>query len=54
MSRDPNDDYLLVLAQAANADYLVSGEADLTSPTVRVVTPRQFIELLPSGGRDSD
>ena len=29
--RDPDDSYLLTLARSANADYLVSGDGDLTS-----------------------
>lgn len=47
---DPKDDYLVALAYAANADYLVSGDPHLagaknTAPAV-VLTPRQFSELL--------
>jgi|SRR5215210_3235638 len=52
---DPKDDYLMALASASRADYLVSGDPHLmeTLPgreTVPVLTPRQFGELLE--GRD--
>lgn len=49
MSPDPDDDYLIALARAGNADYLVSGDrhlTDLPDPNPPVVTPRQFLELL--------
>lgn len=48
-SRDPDDDYLLALAQAAAVDYLITGDTDLTSlhdPEPAILTPRQFIERL--------
>jgi hypothetical protein len=49
ISRDPKDDYLLALARSAGADYIVSGDQDLTSLTELqppVLTPRAFLELL--------
>ena len=55
---DPKDDYLVALALASDADYIVSGDPHLVSPsagtsldqvTARVLTPRQFSELLESG-----
>lgn len=49
VTRDPNDDYLIALAMAAQADALVSGDRDLTdmedSP-VLVLTPRKFLDHL--------
>lgn len=47
VSRDPKDDYLIALAQGGEADYLVSGDGDLTvladliPPPVR--TPTAFL-----------
>ncbi len=49
LSPDPDDDYLITLARAAKADYLVSGDRhllDLTDPDPPVLTPRQFLDLL--------
>ena len=49
LTADPDDDYLIVLARAAGADYLVSGDRhllDLEEPDPPVLTPRQFHELL--------
>ena len=46
-SRDPDDDYLLALAERCDADLLVSGDRDLIDldlPTV--VTPRVALERL--------
>jgi uncharacterized protein len=46
---DPDDDYLVALAQKANADCLVSGDGDLTGlaePQPSVLTPRAFLESL--------
>jgi predicted nucleic acid-binding protein len=45
VSRDPDDDYLVALAQAADAEVLVSGDGDLidvvnSDPTV--LSPRTF------------
>jgi predicted nucleic acid-binding protein len=49
VSPDPDDDYLVALARAANADYLVSGDRhvlELEDPDPPVLTPRQFLDLL--------
>ena len=49
VSPDPDDDYLIALARATRAEYLVSGDhhlLDLTDPTPPVLTPRQFLDLL--------
>ena len=49
VSPDPDDDYLVALARAAGADYLVSGDRhllDLTDPDPPVLSPRQFLDLL--------
>jgi uncharacterized protein len=49
LTPDPDDDYLLALARAAQADYLVSGDRhllDLADPEPPVLTPRQFLDLL--------
>jgi putative PIN family toxin of toxin-antitoxin system len=49
VSPDRDDDYLVALARAAGADYLVSGDRhllDLTDPEPPVLSPRQFLEML--------
>jgi putative PIN family toxin of toxin-antitoxin system len=50
VSRDPGDDYLVALAQAANVDHLVSGDKDLTSLAATVLppvlSPAAFLDLL--------
>lgn len=49
LSRDPDDDYLIALARATGADYLVSGDhdlLDLEDPDPPVLSPRQFADLL--------
>lgn len=56
VSRDPNDDYLIALAQDADADALVSGDRDLTdlvSPPVRILTPRMLLDELTHPHRPS-
>jgi putative PIN family toxin of toxin-antitoxin system len=49
-SPDPDDDYLLAMAAAADADYLVTGDRALLRlrrfAHTRVVTPRRFAGLL--------
>jgi uncharacterized protein len=48
-TRDPEDDYLLALAEAGSADILVSGDKDLTEladPPVLVLTPRELLSRL--------
>ena len=49
ISPDPDDDYLPALAEAAGADYLVSGDPHLIGlprPRPTVLTPRAFLESL--------
>lgn len=49
ISPDPDDDYLIALARAVGADYIVSGDRDLldlTDPHPPVLTPRQFLDVL--------
>lgn len=49
LSPDPDDDYLVSLARAAAADYLVSGDSDLiglVDAKPPVLTPRQFLDRL--------
>jgi uncharacterized protein len=46
---DPNDDYLLALAQAHDADAVVSGDTHLleaTSSELQVLTPREMADRL--------
>ena len=46
---DPDDDFLVLLAEVAGADVLVSGDPDLTTvqrPGLVVMTPRAFLEDL--------
>ncbi len=50
-TRDPKDDYLVALAQAAKVDAIVSGDADLHAAnlaTPAVWTPRQLVDRLAS------
>lgn len=47
--RDPDDSYLVTLVRSAKADYLVSGDGDLTSlksPRPPVITPADFLASL--------
>ena len=49
--RDPNDDSLLAHALAAQADYLVTGDADLLAlgnevAPLRILSPADFVRLL--------
>lgn len=49
ISPDPDDDYLIALARAAGADYIVSGDRhllDLPNQDPPVLTPRQFLDVL--------
>jgi predicted nucleic acid-binding protein len=44
---DPEDDYLIALAQATGADYLVSGDKHLSDVTMPPsLSPRAFLEIL--------
>lgn len=49
VSRDPCDDTVLACALAAEAEFLVTGDADLlalqTFQRIRIVRPREFEEL---------
>jgi len=52
LTPDPGDDYLVSLARATGADYLVSGDAhltDLPDADPPVLTPREFDDLLGQG-----
>lgn len=49
LTEDPDDDYLVSLARAAHADYLISGDRhllQLTDPDPPVITPRQLLDRL--------
>ncbi|HTZ87805.1 MAG TPA: putative toxin-antitoxin system toxin component, PIN family [Solirubrobacteraceae bacterium] len=49
VSRDPDDDYLVALANSARADLLLSGDRDLTEiadPPLPIETPGQFLQRL--------
>jgi uncharacterized protein len=50
ISPDPDDNYLLALAEAGNAHFLVTGDKPLLSlrryKSTRIVTPAALIELL--------
>lgn len=50
LTRDPTDDYLVLLARAAGAEAIVSGDPDLTIVTLDppVVTPAEFLQRLAS------
>lgn len=51
--RDPKDDYLLAYALIGQADYLVTGDADLLTlgmvEQVTIVTPTEFLQRLQAG-----
>ncbi len=49
LTRDPKDDYLLALARAAGADYLLSGDSDLLDLSIQrppVITASAFASVL--------
>lgn len=49
LTPDPGDDYLVMLARASGADYLVSGDRhliELPDPVPPVITPRQLLDQL--------
>jgi len=49
LTADPDDDYLVALARAGDADFLVSGDrhlTDLVDPVPPILTPRQFRDRL--------
>jgi putative PIN family toxin of toxin-antitoxin system len=49
---DPKDDAVVACAKEGEADYIVSGDQDLLVlgeyEGIRVITPRQFVEILAS------
>lgn len=48
VSADPDDDYLVALAESNGVDYLISGDKHLTELddlSVPALTPRQFVDL---------
>jgi uncharacterized protein len=49
-SRDPKDDYLIAYGIVYDADYLVTGDADLlilqASELLKIVTPADFLAIL--------
>ena len=51
--KDPKDDFLLELAVAADADYLLSGDADLTDMKqighCQILTVSEFLERMKEG-----
>ncbi len=52
LTPDPGDDYVVSLARATGADFLVSGDSHLTGrldADPPVLTPRQFDDLLGPG-----
>lgn len=49
LTPDPGDDYLVALARTTGADFLISGDSDLTGlvhPQPPVLIPRAFLDLL--------
>lgn len=50
--RDPNDDKFLALAQSGQAEFIVTGDADLLTLNpfqgVAIMTPRQFLDAFPA------
>lgn len=54
ISSDQDDDYLVALVRASSADFLISGDPDLTDledPSPPVLTPRQFADRLADDAR---
>jgi putative PIN family toxin of toxin-antitoxin system len=53
---DPKDSYLLAMAEAGHADFLVTGDKDLLSlkhhKSTRIVTPAAMIEALKFQGNE--
>lgn len=53
VTRDPSDDRVIACAVAARAGYLVTGDDDMLvlgeHQGIRIVTPRQFLDLLDEG-----
>ena len=55
---DPKDSYLLALAEAGQAEFLVTGDKALLSlkqhKSTRIVTPASMIEILKEAGDEQD
>jgi putative PIN family toxin of toxin-antitoxin system len=55
LTRDAKDDAVVACAQEGEADFIVSGDRDLLVlqeyEGIRVVTPRQFLEMLAASGQ---
>ncbi len=53
IARDPKDSYLLAMAEAGQADFLVTGDKELLSlrrhKSTRIITPAAMIEILREG-----
>ena len=50
LTADPADDYIVAVAQASNADFIVSGDAHLLEvedPEPPVLTPGAFLDRIP-------
>jgi putative PIN family toxin of toxin-antitoxin system len=55
IARDPKDSYLLAMAEAGHADFLVTGDKELSlkhHKSTRIVTPAAMIEALKSQGNE--
>ena len=50
ISRDPDDDAVLMLAEETDSTYIVTGDKDLlvleTYHTIKIVSPREFADIL--------
>jgi putative PIN family toxin of toxin-antitoxin system len=55
IAADPKDSYLLAMAEASQADFLVTGDKELLAlkshKTTRIITPAAMIELLDDADR---
>lgn len=58
IERDPDDDKFVIVAVEGRADYIVSGDPDLTDlgsyEGVQIVSPAWFIEILQSQTQDDE
>jgi len=56
-TRDSKDDAVVACAVEGKADYIVSGDQDLLAlgeyESIRVMTPRQFVEIIAGQGLES-
>jgi putative PIN family toxin of toxin-antitoxin system len=57
LAPDPKDGYLLAMAEASQADFLVTGDKELLRlkrhQSTRIITPTAMIEVLKSGSKTS-